>query len=206
MSTYFLFCFDFFSTKSITKYCNFNYFMLRYKQDIISLLRRVDTMPQSERKKQILDLLKRNGGVKVTELSQLFDISEVTVRNYLADMEKKGLLSRVHGGAISSYKPYYSMNMGQRLETNQQEKKKIAEKVAQMVDNNDTVMLNSGTTTLLVFRSLSANYNLNIVTNSIAIALEAADNPNFNVILVGGSVNTKYQFTYGTDAVQQLKK
>ena len=74
-----------------------------------------------------------------------------------------------------------------------------------MVEENDTIMLNSGTTTLLVFRSLPANYNLNIVTNSIAIALEAADNPNFNVILVGGSVNTKYQFTYGIDAVKQLK-
>ena len=156
-------------------------------------------MAQIERKNIILELLKKNGSVRVTELSDLLDISEVTVRNYLADMEKKGLLSRVHGGAISSYNPYYSMNMSQRLETNQQEKKKIAERVAQMVEENDTIMLNSGTTTLLVFRSLPANYNLNIVTNSIAIALEAADNPNFNVILVGGSVNTKYQFTYGID-------
>lgn len=159
----------------------------------------------NERKQKILELLEKNGEVKVTELSRLFDISEVTIRNYLADMENKGLLSRVHGGAISSYKPYYSMNLNQRLETNQKEKNKIAETVAQMVEPNDTIMLNSGTTTLLVFRSLPAKYNLNIVTNSISIALEAADNPNFNVILVGGSVNTKYQFTYGTDAVQQLK-
>ncbi len=53
--------------------------------------------------------------------------------------------------------------------------------------------------------SYSPKHNLNIVTNSVSIALEAADNPNFNVILVGGSVNTKYQFTYGTDAVHQIK-
>lgn len=162
-------------------------------------------MPQNERKKQILDLLKKNGSVKVTELSKQFDISEVTVRNYLADMEKKGLLSRVHGGAISSYKPYYSMNMSQRMETNQLRKKQIAEKAAQIVKPNDTIMLNSGTTTLFVFRALPADYHLNIITNSIAIALEASDNPNFNVILVGGSVNTKYQFTYGVDAANQLK-
>jgi len=159
----------------------------------------------NERKQKILEILEKNGAVKVSELSRLFDISEVTVRNYLADMENKGLLSRVHGGAISSYKPYYSMNLNQRLETNQAEKNKIAEIVAQMVEPNDTIMLNSGTTTLLTFRCLPAKYNLNIVTNSISIALEAADNPNFNVILVGGAVNTKYQFTYGTDAVQQLK-
>ena len=163
-------------------------------------------MELNERKQKILDLLEKNGSVSVTELSKYFDISEVTVRTYLTDLESKGLLSRIHGGAISSYKPYYSMNLNQRLNTNQAEKKKIAEAVAQMVDDKDTIMLNSGTTTLLVFRSLPTNYTLNIVTNSIAIALEAADIPNFNVCLVGGYINSKYQFSYGDDAVEQLKK
>jgi DeoR/GlpR family transcriptional regulator of sugar metabolism len=163
-------------------------------------------MALNERKQKILELLEQNGSVNVVELSKLFDISEVTVRNYLADLEAKGLLSRVHGGAISSYKPYYSMNFNQRLETNNLEKKKIAEAVASMVKDNDTVMLNSGTTTLLAFRCFPTNYNLSIVTNSIAIALEAAEIPNFNIVLVGGSVNTKYQFTYGFDAVELLKK
>ena len=162
-------------------------------------------MIADERKQQILDLLKKNGTVKVTELSQLFDVSEVTIRNYLADMESKGLLSRIHGGALSSYKPYYSMNMNQRLETNQSEKVKIAEKVATMINPNDTIMLNSGTTTLLTFRKFPADHNLNIVTNSVSIALEASGNPNYNVILIGGSINTKYQFSYGIDAIKQLR-
>ena len=71
-----------------------------------------------ERKQQILDLLKKHGIVRVSELSMMFNVSEVTVRNYLADMESKGLLSRTHGGAISSYKPYCSMNFNQRLKIN----------------------------------------------------------------------------------------
>lgn len=163
-------------------------------------------MASDNRKQQILDLLKTNGSVKVTELSTLLDVSEVTVRNYLADMEAKGLLSRVHGGAVSSYKPYYSMNMTQRLETNQTEKVEIARKIAEMIEPDDTIMLNSGTTTLLTFRKFPADYNLNIVTNSIAIALEASGNPNYNVVLIGGSINTKYQFSYGSDAIAQLRK
>jgi len=162
-------------------------------------------MAADNRKQQILDLLKTNGSVKVTELSELLDVSEVTVRNYLADMESKGLLSRIHGGAVSSYKPYYSMNMTQRLETNQTAKVEIAQKIADMIEPNDTIMLNSGTTTLLTFRKFPVDYNLNIVTNSIAIALEASSNPNYNVVLVGGSINTKYQFSYGSDAIAQLK-
>ncbi|MBR6765480.1 MAG: DeoR/GlpR transcriptional regulator, partial [Clostridia bacterium] len=59
-------------------------------------------------------------------------------------------------------------------------------------------------TTLLTFRKFPVEYSLNIVTNSIAIALEASSNPNYNVILIGGSVNTKYQFSFGADAVEQL--
>ncbi len=163
-------------------------------------------MTGEQRKQKILELLKKNDTVRVTNLSRLLGVSEVTIRTYLEDMEKKGLLSRIHGGAVSSYKPYYSMNLNQRLETNQKAKGEIAEKISELLQPNDTVMLNSGTTTLLAFRQFPANYNLSIVTNSISIALEASGNPNYNVILVGGSVNTKYQFTYGNDAVTQLKK
>lgn len=163
-------------------------------------------MESNKRKQIIMDLLKTNGSIKVTELSEILNTSEVTVRNYLADMEKKGLLSRVHGGAISSYKPYYSMDMAQRLETNQCEKVEIATKIAAMINPDDTVMLNSGTTTLLAFRKFPFEYSLNIVTNSIAIALEASGNPNYNVVLIGGSLNTKYQFSFGPDAVSQLKR
>ena len=122
-------------------------------------------MGADERRNKILELLNVNGSVRVTELSRLFDISEVTIRTDLADMEYKGLLTRVHGGAVSSYKPYYSMSLNQRLSTNQSQKEVIAKKIASMIENNDTIMLNSGTTTLMVFRALPQDFNLSIVTN-----------------------------------------
>ncbi|MBQ2941976.1 MAG: DeoR/GlpR transcriptional regulator [Clostridia bacterium] len=162
-------------------------------------------MGADERRNKILELLNVNGSVRVTELSRLFDISEVTIRTDLADMEYKGLLTRVHGGAVSSYKPYYSMSLNQRLSTNQSQKEVIAKKIASMIENNDTIMLNSGTTTLMVFRALPQDFNLSIVTNSISIALEGTANPNFNIILLGGLINSKYQFTFGDDAIRQLK-
>jgi len=162
-------------------------------------------MIADERKQKILDLIKKYGVVKVAELSQIFNVSEVTVRNYLTDMESMGLLTRTHGGAISSYKPYYSMNFNQRLETNQSAKELIGKKIAEMIEPNDTIMLNAGTTTLLVFRNLPADYHLTIITNSISIALEASENPNYNIVLIGGSVNTKYQFTFGFDATSNLR-
>ena len=162
-------------------------------------------MTADDRRKIILEILNQNGSVKVSDLSSTFNTSEVTIRTDLTDMENKGLLTRVHGGAVSSYKPYYSMNLTQRLSTNLEQKELIAKKIAGMIEDNDTIMLNSGTTTLLVFRAIPQNLNLNIVTNSISIALEGTLNPNFNIILLGGLINSKYQFSYGDDAIKQLK-
>ncbi len=158
-----------------------------------------------QRKERILELLNETGKVRVADLSHHFRISEVTIRIDLADLESRGLLSRVHGGAVSSYKNYYNMNFNQRSSTNEAEKRAIAEYVANIIKDNDTVMMNAGTTTLFALRALNAKQSLHIVTNSIAVALEASDNPNFNVVLLGGLVNTKYQFTYGDDALRQLK-
>lgn len=159
-----------------------------------------------ERRQKILEILHSEGRVKVTKLSALFDISEVSIRMDLADLEAKGLLSRVHGGAVSSYKTYYNMDMQQRLSANQEQKQAIARHIVGMIEENDTIMLNAGTTTLTIFRMIPASMNLSIVTNSIAIALEAGTNPNFNVVLLGGAVNSKHQFVYGEDAIAQLGK
>lgn len=156
------------------------------------------------RKEKILEMLSRDGRVDVNTLSDLFAVSKVTIRMDLKDLEEKGLLSRVHGGAISSYKTYYNMNFTQRYSANEQEKKSIAARAAELICDGDTIMLNAGTTTLYIVRMLSGKKDLKIVTNSIAIALEMAGNQNFHVVLLGGNVNTNYQFTFGTDALHQL--
>ena len=162
-------------------------------------------MEQFERRQKIAELVNTQGRVKVTELAALFDVSEVSVRADLADLEAKGLLSRVYGGAVSSYKSYYNMTMHQRLSVNREQKDRIAARVVEMIEEHDTIMLNSGTTTLAIFRRIPADMHVSLVTNSITIALEAAGNPNFNVVLLGGSVNARYQFVYGDNAIAQLK-
>lgn len=159
-----------------------------------------------ERKQEILKLLHRDGRVYVNELSKLFGISDVTIRMDLSDLESKGLLARVHGGAVSCYKTYYNMSMQERLSVNQEQKKNISAAIVAMIKDNDVIMLNAGTTTLTTFRMIPAHLNVSIVTNSMAVALEAGANPNFTVVLLGGQVNFKYQFTYGDDAIAQLQK
>ncbi len=157
-----------------------------------------------ERQKQILDMLNNKGEVRVTELSSIFEVSEVCIRNDLSELESKGMLSRVHGGAIGAYEPYYNMSLAQRSNTNKDEKDEIANKIAELIHDNQSIMMNAGTTPLAVMRKLTAKKNITIITNSIVLALEGAKYKNLKIILLGGDVEFEYQFVYGTLTLKQL--
>lgn len=159
-----------------------------------------------ERRGEIIEMIKKRGRVRVSELSKKYNVSEVTIRTDLESLEKEGLLSRVHGGAVSLDKSYYKMNLVQRVRTHQAEKTAIAKQIASMVENDDTVMVNAGTTTLYVVRELRNLQNITIVTNSIPAALEAGQYGNINTILLGGEVNAHYQFIYGGDTLRRLSE
>lgn len=159
----------------------------------------------AERRNQIIELLNENGRVNVNDLSKSFGVSSVVVRADLAELEKAGMLSRVHGGAVTNYKSYYDMSLIQRLNTNSKEKMYIAEKVDRLIKDNDTLMMNAGTTPLFVMRQIK-DKKVTIVTNSIALALEGAKNKNFRIILLGGDVDSDYQFTYGVNVIKSLEQ
>lgn len=167
---------------------------------------KMQEMDIENRRNKILELLMQKGKVKVVELSKLFGISEVTIRNDLSDLEQAGLLERIHGGAVSTYRAYYNMSLHERMRTNEEEKRRIAAACASVISDGDTIMINSGTTTLFTVQELRSVRNLTIVTNSISIAQEVTVNSKANVILLGGNFNTQYQFTYGDDTISQLKK
>lgn len=158
-----------------------------------------------ERRNMILELVQEKGKVKVSELSCFFGVSEVSIRADLAELEAQELLSRVHGGAVSGYKSYYNMSLAQRMKTNSAEKIAVSKCISGMIKDNETIIMNAGTTLLYVLRELK-NKKLTIVTNSIALALEGAENKNFKIILLGGDVDSAYQFTYGVKTMRLLEQ
>lgn len=158
-----------------------------------------------ERREQIISLIRENGRVKVAELSKRYGISEVSIRKDLEVLEAQGHLSRVHGGAVGLNKLYVNMDLNERFKTNAAAKKKLGEYVASFIEDNDTIMMNAGTTLTYVLRAIRDKKNISIVTNSIQNATEAALYNSFNVILLGGEIDSKYQFTYGEDALRQLE-
>ncbi len=160
--------------------------------------------PIETRKAKILELLAENGKVRVRELSAMFGISEVTARFDLEALETEGLLRRVHGGAVASSQNYYNLSVRQRMKTNELEKTAIAARVAEEICDNDTVLMNSGTSVLFVLRAIKKKKNICIVTNSITVAAEAAGLSAFRVILLGGAVDSEYRFTHGMDTIRAL--
>ncbi len=156
------------------------------------------------RKDKIMSKIHLYDKVKVSELALEFNTSEVTIRKDLEQLEAEGHLIRVHGGAVGLNKLYVNMDLSERYKTNALAKKEIGEIVSRFIEDNDTIFMNAGTTLTYVLRSIQGKQNISIVTNSVQNATEAALYSSFNVILLGGELDSKYQFTYGTDAEEQL--
>ncbi len=163
-------------------------------------------MSSSEnRREEIIELIQTNGKVKVSELSERYGISEVSIRKDLLLLEAEGHLTRIHGGAVGMNKLYVNMDTTDRFKTNAAAKRELASLAVKFIDDNDTIIMNAGTTLTYVLRALRGKKNITIVTNSIQNATEVALYPSFNVILLGGELDSKYQFTYGQDAIHQLE-
>ncbi|HHT54505.1 MAG TPA: DeoR/GlpR transcriptional regulator [Clostridiales bacterium] len=159
-----------------------------------------------ERREKISEIIRKEGSVRVRELSRLFEVSEVTIRSDLENLEAQGQCRRNHGGAVGLEKLYIDMDITERYMSNSAQKKAIADAVSNLVEDNDTLLLNAGTTLTYVLRAIRGKKNISIITNSIANATEAASYPNMSVILLGGQIDSKYQFTYGADSISQLRR
>ena len=162
-------------------------------------------LKMDKRRDKIVELLKKDGTVKVKRLSELLGATSVTIRSDLAALEKEEYLQRISGGAILTPKNTYKVDFNRRIETNLTLKRAIAAKTVEMIPSGSTLMINSGTTTFLVSKELKKECNLNIVTNSIEVALELGRHPTFKVILLGGDINSQYGFLYGNDTIEQMR-
>ncbi len=158
------------------------------------------------RRKKILEVLRRDGQVRVTQLSEALGATVVTIRSDLDALEQDGYLERTQGGAIQTMKNYYNLEFQRRKQEHLANKKAIAATAASLVRDGDTLFINSGTTTYFTAVELKQRKNLNVVTNSISVAVELGGLPSFRVILLGGDINAQYSFTYGEDVKEQISR
>lgn len=159
------------------------------------------------RRNKILEELRQEGKVFVSRLSESLGATPVTIRNDLAALEKDGYLIRMQGGAVLSQRPANLFACGaENNDSAVAQKREIARAAVSLIEDGDTLFINSGSTTRQIARALREKKNLNIVTNSLAVALDLGNIPGFRVLLLGGEINATYEFTYGGDAQEQLGK
>ncbi|MFQ5814007.1 MAG: DeoR/GlpR family DNA-binding transcription regulator, partial [Anaerolineae bacterium] len=131
-----------------------------------------DLIP-AERRNRILETLRAQGSVRVSTLGGLLGVAEVTIRRDLERLERQGLLERTHGGAIYSHRMRLEPRYTEKYLLHQDEKRAIGAAAAALVEDGDTLLINSGSTTLQIFRHL-AGKEVRVVTSNMGVGREAA--------------------------------
>lgn len=160
------------------------------------------------RRSQILQKLKTQSTVSVAELHEEFGVSEVTIRKDLNTLYERNLLIRTRGGAMcfpSGGESRDDTPINNKRFFNIREKQAIGRMAATLIEEGNTIMLDSGTTTLEIARNLDRFQRLTIITNAINIAAELLRYKRFNVILLGGNLREPSQSTVGPVAESNLK-
>ena len=150
-----------------------------------------------ERRKDILAQLNIKSNLLVNELSDRYNVSAATIRKDLSFLEQEGFLKRTHGGAVSMRTASFEQTPLQRASLNYESKVAIAKKGAELVDDNDTIALDAGTTTLCMVQYLLNKRNLTIITPDIKIAEGLENSRDATVILTGGTLRRGYDCTVG---------
>ena len=156
-----------------------------------------------ERHKRILDLLERNGFVKLKDLEQILKTKRLTIQRDLIELEENNLLDRVHGGAIKKGLQLASQNYETRVKTNLQMKSKIAKKAAEFINEGDTISMDGSTTA----EQLVDYFNeiaITVLTHSMGLFKKLTKIEKVNTILTGGQYNKRTENLIGLFASQTI--
>ena len=166
-------------------------------------------MNKNKRFTKILDILKTEGNASTKYLAAILQISEATIRRDLTELTGSDLfpIRRVHGGAIyslekSGLEPMFNIKLSRLME----EKKKIAKLAANLVEDGDTVILDSGTTAYYLASELVKKKGLKIITTDIKIAEKLGRYPTVQAIIIGGEVRAGYFSIGGEIAIRYLSE
>jgi DeoR/GlpR family transcriptional regulator of sugar metabolism len=160
-----------------------------------------------QRRTQIADMIATAGPLRVSQLAARFDVSEVTIRNDLMQLEKQGQLVRDRGGAlpVSRVQQLSSLlAVEQRAPLQSAAKQRIAKAAAGMVSAGDTIFMDAGTTVVEMASHLAEITGLTVVTNALNVALAIAGKTESRVILIGGTLNRESSSAVGPWAEQML--
>lgn len=166
-----------------------------------------ELMSAQKRRAIILQTLKETSKISIHGICERFDVSEVTARKDLNILHERNLLVRTRGGAIllSDHNSDDDMFISHKRLYNHREKQAIGSLAASIIKDGETILLDSGTTTMEIARNLQHLKKLTVITNALNIAIELLNYKRFNVIMLGGYVRSASQSAVGPIAESSLK-
>src|SRR5262245_14076797 len=162
-------------------------------------------LSQDQRMQRVLQLLETRDSVQVTELAEEFSVSEVTVRNDLAELARRGLVARVRGGVRPLERGQSELGFDFRLRLEVERKQAIARAAAEMVGEGEAIALDASTTAYYLALELRGMRELVVVTNGLLVAASLADAPGINVLVTGGMLRLSAMSLVGDLGADLLK-
>lgn len=163
-------------------------------------------MFEEERLHEIGEYVRNKSRASVQELCQLFHVSESTIRRDLKELESRSILKRTHGGAVNFQLVGFEPSYSEKEDKYQDEKRRIAQKAAEFIEDGDSLIIDSGTTTLYLANELANFKDLTVVTNSIYLIQKLAVLQGINIISTGGMLRTNTMALVGPTAEKSLKQ
>ncbi|MEO5893399.1 MAG: DeoR/GlpR family DNA-binding transcription regulator [Ferruginibacter sp.] len=160
-------------------------------------------MLKKERHAYIMREIDIHNKVLSSDLSIQLTVSEDTIRRDLQELDDNGILTKVHGGALSKS---FHFTLQNNTVYSQPEKKIIAQKARELIKDGMLVLLSGGTTIIELIKSLPHELNATFITVSIPTALELLDHPNGEVIFIGNKLLKSAQMSVGAEVVQRLSE
>lgn len=153
-------------------------------------MKRKETKSTVTRRMLILSQLEKNGQVSVKDLSHSLGVSSVTIRNDLEQLEKKNMLLRARGGAMKVSRNHVGLDfpLSDKQKKHLPEKREIAKKAVELIEDGNTIILDSGSTTFEIAKNLGKFQELTVITNAINVATLLVEHKNINVIVPGGTL------------------
>jgi DeoR/GlpR family transcriptional regulator of sugar metabolism len=160
-----------------------------------------------ERLEQILNILNKNGRVKVKELSEQFNVSEGMIRKDLQRLERDGVLQRTYGGAILNRKISKSSSITTRMKVNLSSKELISKKAFDLIEDGDMIFLESSSINFLLAKLIAnSTKKITLITTMSIIPPLFNDNETVILICIGGVYDNKSGGVLGSEAIKSISK
>lgn len=158
-----------------------------------------------ERRQKIMEKIRLDRKVYVSELAKSFKVTEETIRRDLEKLESQDLLRRSYGGAVIAESTSDELSHTRRSTINSESKLAIAEKAASLIHDGDTIMMDSSTTCQALLQRLKGQRDITVITNSIRLMSDFT-NSGFKMICTGGTMRESSCALTGSIACQTLSK